>query len=149
MAKFAGAKGTRRGVGHDRVDREQNKANQKGFPSRLAVSGLQKDRGREENSGSPHRQSKIVERLHRLSHAPHSEHPKPAEDHDEYQQHIRNTSKMLLQKSGEHQAAAERHDGKGERKVDEGNAAKADGEEDERDSNDQAGHFEAYQAAFG
>ena len=56
---------------------------------------------------------------------------------------------MLLQKPGEHQPTAERHDRQRERKVDEGDAAHADREEDHGERNDHARHFQAHEPPLG
>ena len=56
---------------------------------------------------------------------------------------------MLLQKPGEHQPTAERHDRQRERQVDEGDAAHANREQDHGERNDHAGHFQAHEPALG
>ena len=56
---------------------------------------------------------------------------------------------MLLQKPGEHQPTAERHDRQRERKVDEGDAAHANREQDHGERNDHARHFQAHEPALG
>src|SRR5579875_1750870 len=55
---------------------------------------------------------------------------------------------MLLQEAREDDAAAEAHDGGGERDVDEGHAAEGHGKDDEGKDNHEAGHLKADEAAF-
>ena len=56
---------------------------------------------------------------------------------------------MLPEKTREDQSAAEGHHSEGYGEVDESAAAERDGEEDHGDSNEDAGHLEANETAFG
>lgn len=56
---------------------------------------------------------------------------------------------MLPEKTREDQSAAEGHDSEGYGEVDESAAAERDGEENHGDGNEDAGHLEANETAFG